>query len=103
MRPAADRESPILTEEVADGGAASSALFGEYRIPVALVGTSYSMRTNVHGFLQQALGARVLNAAKDGSGFLQSAEVYFSNPAFRETPPQVVVWEVPERFLPGPV
>jgi alginate O-acetyltransferase complex protein AlgJ len=87
----------VSTEELAEGAAAS--LLGDFRIPVVLVGTSYSMRANFHGFLQEALGARVLNAARDGAGFIQSAAEYFRDEAFRTSPPQVLIWEVPERVL----
>ena len=97
LRPAADRERPIVTEEDAD--AKGSSLLGDFEIPVTLVGTSYSKRANFHGFLQEALGARVLNAARDAAGFIQSANEYFQDEAFRSAPPRVVIWEVPERSL----
>jgi alginate O-acetyltransferase complex protein AlgJ len=97
LRPAADRERPAKTEEI--DGSAGASLLGDYEIPATLVGTSYSMRANFHGFLQQALGARVLNAARDGSGFFQSANEYFRDEAFRASPPKVVIWEIPERVL----
>lgn len=96
LRPTADRERPVTIEEIAEGG---GSLFGDFAIPVTLVGTSYSMRANFHGFLQEALGARVLNAARDAAGFGQSAGEYFRNEAFRTAAPQVIVWEVPERVL----
>jgi len=96
LRPASDRERPVMTE-AADAGGAS--LLGDFEIPATLVGTSYSLRANFHGFLQEALGARVLNASRDGSGFYQSANEYFANEAFRASPPKVVIWEIPERAL----
>jgi alginate O-acetyltransferase complex protein AlgJ len=95
LRPTPDRERPVTTEATDAGGS----LLGDFEIPATLVGTSYSMRANFHGFLQEALGARVLNAAKDGSGFYQSANDYFANEAFRTSPPRVVIWEIPERAL----
>jgi alginate O-acetyltransferase complex protein AlgJ len=97
FRPAADRERPYTTEEAAEGAGAS--LLGDFQVPAVLLGTSYSMRANFHGFLQEALSARVLNAARDGAGFIQSANEYFGDEAFRASPPQVVIWEVPERVL----
>ena len=99
LRPAADRESPVTTEQVPDDAIRGGGLFGEISFPVVLVGTSYSMRANFHGFLQQALGARVLNAARDDAGFGQSADEYLRNEAFRDAPPRVLVWEIPERFI----
>jgi alginate O-acetyltransferase complex protein AlgJ len=97
LRPAPDRERAITIEEAAPGRTPS--LFGDVEVPVVLLGTSYSMRASFHGFLQQALGARVLNAARDGAGFMQSAREYFADEAFRSAPPKVIVWEVPERVL----
>jgi hypothetical protein len=41
----------------------------------------------------------VLNAAKDGGGFLQAATLYLKDEAFRSNKPTVLVWELPERFL----
>ena len=99
LRPAPDREAPITTEEAA-APSSGNALFGDTSVPVVLVGTSYSMRANFHGFLEEGLGTRVLNAARDNAGFLQSMNEYLDNDAFRESPPQVIVWELPERFLP---
>jgi alginate O-acetyltransferase complex protein AlgJ len=68
-------------------------------MPVVLTGTSYSQRGNFHGFLQQALSAKVLNTAKDGGGFLHGATQYLKDEAFRSSKPKVLIWEVPERFL----
>lgn len=97
MRPADDVEAPVQTLQAsADAG---NSLFGDAHVPVVLLGTSYSLRGNFHGYLQQNLNAKVLNMAKDGGGFLQAAGIYFRDEAFRSSPPQLVVWELPERFL----
>jgi alginate O-acetyltransferase complex protein AlgJ len=100
LRPHPDREREARTEEI--DRSAGAALLGDFEIPVALVGTSYAMRANFHGFLQQALEARVLNAARDGAGFAQSLAEYLANDAFRDSPPKVIVWELPERVLSAP-
>jgi alginate O-acetyltransferase complex protein AlgJ len=68
-------------------------------VPVVLTGTSYSLRANFHGFLQQELAAKVLNTAKDGGGFLQAATEYLKDESFRSSKPKVLIWELPERFL----
>lgn len=76
-------------------------LFGDRAVPVTLVGTSYSAN-EAFGFadaLRVALGAEVINAAKDGRGPLEPMEDYLANPALDEAPPSVVVWEFPERYL----
>jgi alginate O-acetyltransferase complex protein AlgJ len=52
--------------------------------------------------LQQALGAKIGSFAKDGGKFSGSARDYFANPAFTQTPPKLVVWEIPERDLQTP-
>ncbi len=78
-------------------------LFGDDNLPnVALIGTSFSRNSNFVGFLQMALGAPVGNFARDGGEFSGGANQYFNNPAFRQTPPKLVIWEIPERDLQTP-
>lgn len=101
-RPAPDRERAQATTEQTSAQNGAS-LFGDAAVPVVLTGTSYSLRGNFHGYLQQALGAKVLNVARDGGGFLQASEKYLRDDAFLQTPPSVLVWEVPERFLTLPL
>jgi hypothetical protein len=45
----------------------------------------------------------VLNAAKDGGGFLQSITQYVQDDAFKQSKPKVIVWELPERFAYAPM
>ena len=97
LRPEPDVEVPITTHQTSSDGA--SGLFGESSVAVTLIGTSYSLRGNFHGFLQQALSTKILNVAKDGGGFLQSATQYFTDESFHQTKPKLVIWEIPERFL----
>lgn len=96
LRPRPDTETPVITQQTS---LEKTSLFGESVVPVTLIGTSYSLRGNFHGFLQQALSAKVLNAAKDGGGFLQAATAYLTDEAFHTATPSVIIWEVPERFL----
>lgn len=109
-RPQPDHETPLATSEApvntasAAAPAAANSLLGDVAgPPVVLLGTSYSLRGNFHGHLQQALQAQVLNTAKDGGGFLQAATEYFKDEAFQTAKPRLIVWEVPERFLPEPL
>lgn len=75
-------------------------LFGDSQLPnVAVIGTSFSRNSNFIPFLERALSASVGNFALDGGGFFGAAKVYFGSPAFKQTPPQVLVWEIPERDL----
>ena len=78
-------------------------LFGDDNLPnVALIGTSFSRNSNFAGFVQQALGAPMGDFSKDGGEFSGGANGYFSNPAFKQTPPELVIWEIPERDLQTP-
>lgn len=83
----------------ADG---SDALFASNDIPVALVGTSYSANPhwNFLGALQQSLHSDVVNYAEDGHGPLLPMLKYLQTDAFKNSAPQVVIWEFPERYLP---
>ncbi|MEZ5667948.1 MAG: alginate O-acetyltransferase [Alphaproteobacteria bacterium] len=85
-----------------DGGDADALLFGDVTIPAVLVGTSYSAMDewNFDGALQQALGMDVLNLADEGKGPMEPMAAYLASDALRDSPPEIVIWEVPERFLP---
>lgn len=96
LRPPVDAEPVVTTRQTA---ALSTDLFGDEAVPVVLTGTSYSLRGNFHGFLQQALASEVLNTAKDGGGLLGAATSYLKDAAFRSSKPRVLVWEIPERLL----
>jgi alginate O-acetyltransferase complex protein AlgJ len=101
LRPAPDRESPVkIAQTSAD---AASSLLDDEGVPVVLTGTSYSLRGQFHGYLQQALRAKVLNAAKDGAGFWQATHAYLADPAYQSAKPALLIWEIPERFLPAPL
>lgn len=101
LRPPFDVEAPVTTRQTSVD--APAGLFGDVEVPVVLTGTSYSLRGNFHGYLQQALSAKVLNTAKDGGGFLQAPEAYFKDEAFASAKPALLVWEVPERMLLAPL
>lgn len=78
-------------------------LFGDSQLPnVALIGTSFSRNSNFVPFLEQALSTSLGNFAKDGGEFSGAAKDYFISPAFTQTPPQMVIWEIPERDLQTP-
>ncbi len=98
VRPMPDQEASASTTQTS-AESAGGGLFGDVAVPVVMTGTSYSMRGNFHGYMQQALSSKVLNTAKDGGGFLQAATAYLSDEAFRTSKPKVLIWEVPERFL----
>jgi alginate O-acetyltransferase complex protein AlgJ len=105
LRPKPDQEIVETTVEAASAKepAKGASLFGDASVPVVLAGTSYSLRANFHGRLQEFLSAKVLNTAKDGGGFLQAMTTYLKDESFRSAKPQVLVWEIPERMLQSPL
>jgi alginate O-acetyltransferase complex protein AlgJ len=102
FRPKPDLEA-VATTQLLDSPAPAASLFGDIAIPVVLTGTSYSLRGNFHGYLQEALNSKVLNTAKDGGGFLQGMTGYLNDDSFKSSKPQVLVWELPERMLQNPI
>jgi alginate O-acetyltransferase complex protein AlgJ len=97
LRPKNDYEAVATTTQTTPDQ--PSSLFGDSAIDVALTGTSYSLRGNFHGYLQEALSTKVLNGAKDGGGLLQATKKYLNDDAFKTSKPKVLIWEIPERFL----
>ncbi|AHF66157.1 alginate O-acetyltransferase [Pseudomonas cichorii] len=91
------------TNPVEGTAAGDDALFADTEIPVGLVGTSYSANPNWNfvGALKQALRSDVVNYAEDGHGPILPMLKYLQTDAFKTTPPQVVIWEFPERYLPA--
>ena len=76
-------------------------LFGDATPAVTLVGTSYSANPNwnFEGFLKEYLETDVLNMADQGLGPFVVMDKYLQNDAWKNTPPRLVVWEIPERYL----
>ncbi|WP_424814604.1 alginate O-acetyltransferase AlgX-related protein [Roseococcus sp. YIM B11640] len=100
LRPPIDRQHLAHTDEPASGG---GLLDDEGAPQVALIGSSYSVNANFHGALQQALGAKVTNLAQAGGGFAGAASAYFAGATFREAPPRLIIWEIPERVMGQPI
>ncbi|MFB4391776.1 MULTISPECIES: cell division protein FtsQ [unclassified Pseudomonas] len=89
--------------EQTPGGDDLDDLFGDDNLPnVALIGTSFSRNSNFAGFLQQALSAPIGNFGKDGGEFSGAARAYLDSAAFKQTPPKLLIWEIPERDLQTP-
>jgi alginate O-acetyltransferase complex protein AlgJ len=82
----------------ADGG---QGLFDSNVPEVTLVGTSYSANPDWHfeGFLKEALKTDVLNAADEGMGPFVVMDKYMQDQSWQQTPPKLVIWEIPERYL----
>ncbi len=104
-QPKAESVAATQVKERADAttGENLDDLFGDDNLPnTALIGTSFSRNSNFVGFLEAAVGAPVGNFAKDGGEFSGAAKAYFDSPAFRQTPPKLMIWEIPERDLQTP-
>ena len=80
-------------------GGEESALFGDESLPpVTLVGTSNSKGAqdyNFAGALQEFLGVEVLNVAVAGGSYDGSMYEYLMSDSFRESPPKIMIWEIP--------
>jgi alginate O-acetyltransferase complex protein AlgJ len=102
LRPRPDRQRVEITS--ATETAEAESILDETPVPeIVLIGSSFSVNANFHGALQQAARAPVANLALAGGGFARAAAEYFASPAWRETPPKVVLWEMPERVLVQPL
>ncbi|MEO6959015.1 MAG: hypothetical protein ABI081_03400, partial [Burkholderiaceae bacterium] len=89
LRPSPDLEAPVATKEKPGSDAGSMGLFGDAGVPVVLIGTSFSLRGNFNGALQEAMQCRVLDSAQDGGGLLQSPTAYFNDEAFKQSKPKL--------------
>ncbi len=77
-------------------------LFAEENVEAALIGTSYSAveKWNFEGALKYALHADVLNLADPGEGPMKPMAKFLAGHDFAAQPLKLVIWEIPERFLP---
>ncbi len=71
------------------------ALFGDSANPqITLVGTSHSGKNyNFGGFLEQYIGAEVLNVAFPGGGLEGAMLEYLGSAEFQKHPPKILIWE----------
>lgn len=92
--------TPVAGAPSAAASSSADDLFGDAGLPnAALIGTSFSRNSNFASFLEYGLRTKLGNFALDGGGFSTSAQAYFASAAFRDTPPRLIVWEIPERVL----
>lgn len=91
----------VTGEDSAGAEDSALALFGDDVPPVTLVGTSYSANPLWHflGFLKDSLDADILDASDEGQGPFTVMTRYLEGTALQNTPPQLVVWEIPERYM----
>ncbi|MEG1041393.1 MAG: alginate O-acetyltransferase [Pseudomonas sp.] len=83
----------FITEPKGESG--SDDLFGDSGNPqITLVGTSHSGKNyNFSGFLEQYIGADVLNVAFPGGGLEGSMIQYLGSDDFKNNPPKILIWE----------
>jgi alginate O-acetyltransferase complex protein AlgJ len=95
-KPAPEQFETPLVEGTENAGAG---LFGDSKIELALVGTSYSanLKFNFDGALKLELQTDVLNLALEGKGPITPMQEFLKS---RPKNLKLVVWEIPERFLP---
>ena len=77
------------------GEAGDGDLFGDSGNPqITLVGTSHSGKNyNFAGFLEQEIGADILNVAFPGGGLEGSMIQYLGSDEFQKSPPKILIWE----------
>ncbi|HET8883776.1 MAG TPA: alginate biosynthesis protein AlgX [Solimonas sp.] len=71
---------------------------------IVLLGTSNSDTKggyNFNGYLEQALGADVLDTALSGGSFDGSLLHYLPSDLYQKHPPKIIVWEIPWQNWPG--
>lgn len=92
---------PFVGAITTSAATSSTGLLGEASVPVALVGTSFSAdpQWNFAGFLKEALQTQVLNAGVPGKSPFEAMTRYLQSSEFETQPPQLLVWEIPERYL----
>ncbi|WP_052352037.1 alginate O-acetyltransferase AlgX-related protein [Deinococcus pimensis] len=98
--PAPDVVRAPKTERTDAGGG----LLGDPVISATLVGTSYSANAtwNFDGALREALGADVVNEAREGQGPMVPMRSFLRGKAATNPDLRLVIWELPERFLTVP-
>jgi len=82
----------------------SVGLFDEVLHPLALVGTSYSAG-DLWGFsdaLRAEAEVEVLNVAEEGRGPFRPMQNYLRSETIADVPPEIVIWEIPERYVTMP-
>lgn len=92
---------PVTRYETVAAGGTGGGLFDDPSIPVTLVGTSYSAGElwNFGGALSRALEADVLTVAAEGEGPFAPMHEYLESDTIEDQPPELVIWEIPERYL----
>jgi alginate O-acetyltransferase complex protein AlgJ len=104
IAPAIGLAAEDVTPMHAAADAAVGDLFGGAAADVVLVGTSYSANADwsFAEALKISLGRDVLNYAEQGQGPARPMLAYMASDDLKQTPPKVVIWEFPVRYLSDP-
>lgn len=102
-----DKLITLQTEQNIDPAQVQSddlGLFGDDTPKLTLVGTSYSANVlwNFAGYLKEYIKADVLNMADEGLGPFTVMNKYLESKAWKDSPPSIVIWEIPERYTTTP-
>jgi len=94
-------ETIVPREAIAPPEATPADIFGPSSIPYVLTGTSYSANPqwSFGESLKVSLGSDVLNLAEEGKGPVAPMRAFLESATLRDTPPEVVIWEFPVRYL----
>lgn len=92
---------PIFETIQANQEISDSALFGDQKYPIALVGTSYTKMDdwNFTGFLKQELQTDILTHALEANGPFEAMAEFLKQPDFNDPTIHTVIWEFPVRTL----
>jgi alginate O-acetyltransferase complex protein AlgJ len=97
LRPRGDIVSLTAIEQSAPAG---TGILDETTPPdTVLLGTSFSRTANFNKFLALSLGAPIADWAQKGGGLTGSAAAYLAAPQFKQSPPRIVIWELPEVIM----
>jgi alginate O-acetyltransferase complex protein AlgJ len=80
-------------------------LFDSKYFNIVLIGTSYSANNHwsFEYFLKDALQGDFLNMAAAGQGPFYVMHYYLISTLYLDKPPKLIIWEIPERYLPIPL
>lgn len=92
---------PLYETFQPDQSVSEETLFGEQKVPLILVGTSYSKTDfwNFSGFLREALQSDLVNFSLEAYGPFQSMEALFCSDFIENPDIHTVIWEFPLRTL----
>ncbi|MBN8521133.1 MAG: hypothetical protein J0L77_04450 [Alphaproteobacteria bacterium] len=82
----------------------SDDLFSDQTPEIVLVGTSYSANPTwpFIDFLKESIRTDILNMSDEGKGPFEVMSSYLESDSYHNDSPKLIIWEIPERYLPMP-